>query len=42
MEYILALDQGTTSSRALLIDNKGQVKAKAQKELALLHKSVFG
>jgi glycerol kinase len=32
MKYILALDQGTTSSRALLVDNKGQVKAKAQKE----------
>ncbi len=32
MQYILALDQGTTSSRALLIDRKGQVKGKAQKE----------
>ncbi len=32
MRYILALDQGTTSSRALLIDHEGKVKAKAQKE----------
>ncbi len=30
--YILALDQGTTSSRALLIDKAGQVKAAAQEE----------
>lgn len=30
--YILALDQGTTSSRALLIDKDGQVKAAAQEE----------
>ncbi len=31
-DYILALDQGTTSSRALLIDRAGQVRAVAQKE----------
>ncbi len=31
--YILALDQGTTSSRALLIDRAGQVRAVAQKEI---------
>jgi len=30
--YILALDQGTTSSRALLIDRAGQVVALAQRE----------
>ena len=30
--YILALDQGTTSSRALLFDRKGAIKAVAQKE----------
>ncbi|HCY16674.1 MAG TPA: glycerol kinase [Curvibacter sp.] len=30
--YILALDQGTTSSRALLIDRAGQVAALAQRE----------
>ncbi|NLC89288.1 MAG: glycerol kinase, partial [Clostridiaceae bacterium] len=31
-KYILALDQGTTSSRALLIDRKQQITASAQKE----------
>ena len=30
--YILALDQGTTSSRAVLFDNKGNLIAVAQKE----------
>jgi len=30
--YILALDQGTTSSRAVLIDHNGGIKASAQKE----------
>lgn len=32
MGYILALDQGTTSSRALLIGEKGSIYASAQKE----------
>jgi glycerol kinase len=31
-KYILALDQGTTSSRAILFDHKGQIKSTAQKE----------
>lgn len=31
-EFILALDQGTTSSRAIIFDQKGQIKALAQKE----------
>ena len=30
--YILALDQGTTSSRALLLDQTGNVAAVAQRE----------
>lgn len=30
--YILSLDQGTTSSRSLLINKKGEIKAVAQKE----------
>ncbi len=30
--YILALDQGTTSSRAVLINHEGQIVASAQKE----------
>jgi glycerol kinase len=32
MAYILALDQGTTSSRAILFDRQGQVAASAQHE----------
>ncbi len=32
MSYILALDQGTTSSRAIVFDHDGAVKAVAQKE----------
>jgi len=32
MQYILALDQGTTSSRAIVFDQAGSIKAVAQKE----------
>ncbi len=32
MKYILALDQGTTSSRAIVFDRKGRIKASAQRE----------
>ncbi|HSZ35026.1 MAG TPA: glycerol kinase GlpK, partial [Puia sp.] len=31
-KFILALDQGTTSSRAILFDHKGEIKSMAQKE----------
>ena len=31
-DYILALDQGTTSSRAIVFDRKGNIRAIAQKE----------
>ncbi|MEO6549764.1 MAG: FGGY family carbohydrate kinase, partial [Ferruginibacter sp.] len=31
-EYILALDQGTTSSRAIIFDHDGQIQSIAQKE----------
>lgn len=31
-KYILALDQGTTSSRAIVFDNRGRVVSQAQKE----------
>jgi glycerol kinase len=31
-DYILALDQGTTSSRAIVFDHQGQIKSVAQKE----------
>ncbi len=34
MSYILALDQGTTSSRAMLFDHAGAVVAQAQQEFA--------
>jgi glycerol kinase len=33
-QFILALDQGTTSSRAMLFDQKGQIVSQAQKEFA--------
>jgi glycerol kinase len=32
LQYILALDQGTTSSRAILFDHEGTIKAVAQRE----------
>ncbi len=32
MQYVLALDQGTTSSRALLFDQEGAIRAVAQQE----------
>ncbi len=32
MQYILALDQGTTSSRAIVFDHSGAIRATAQKE----------
>src|SRR5215467_14640495 len=32
MKYVLALDQGTTSSRALLFDQEGSIRAVAQQE----------
>lgn len=33
MQYMLALDQGTTSSRAIIFDQAGTIRATAQKEL---------
>jgi glycerol kinase len=38
MRYVLALDQGTTSSRAILFDQKGQIAAIAQHEIS----QIFG
>src|SRR5438034_7787752 len=32
MGYVLALDQGTTSSRAIVFDERGAARASAQKE----------
>ena len=31
-QYILALDQGTSSSRAIVFDRQGKIRASAQKE----------
>jgi glycerol kinase len=37
MNYILALDQGTTSSRAILFDNSGSIIASEQKEFIQIY-----
>jgi glycerol kinase len=36
MRFVLALDQGTTSSRAILFDHAGSIRAVAQREFAQL------
>ncbi len=36
-KYILALDQGTTSSRAIVFDKKGNIKGMAQEEFAQIY-----
>ena len=36
-EYMMALDQGTTSSRCILFDKIGNIRAKAQKEFAQIY-----
>ena len=36
-KYILSIDQGTTSSRAILFDKKGQIVATAQEEVQLIY-----
>lgn len=35
MSLVLALDQGTTSSRAMIFDRAGNVAARAQRETTL-------
>ena len=37
MKYILALDQGTTSSRAIVFDHKGEIVGMAQEEFAQIY-----
>ena len=37
MKYILALDQGTTSSRAIVFDKQGTIIAVAQKEFEQIY-----
>ena len=39
MPYILALDQGTTSSRAIVFDHDGAIRAVAQKEFTQIFPS---
>ncbi|MDE6029775.1 MAG: glycerol kinase GlpK [Clostridiales bacterium] len=36
-KYVLALDQGTTSSRAIIFDGNGEIKARAQAEYAQIY-----
>lgn len=36
-KYILSIDQGTTSSRAILFDRRGQIVVTAQEEVALIY-----
>src|SRR5205823_357539 len=37
MKYVLALDQGTTSSRAILFDENGAIRAMAQREFRQIY-----
>lgn len=37
LEYILALDQGTTSSRAIVFDKCGRIAGMAQQEFAQIY-----
>jgi glycerol kinase len=37
MQYVLALDQGTTSSRAILFDREGQIRASVQREFRQIY-----
>ena len=37
MEYVLALDQGTTSSRAILYDRDATIRSIAQRELPQIY-----
>ncbi len=36
-KFILALDQGTTSSRAIIFDKNGSIKSLAQKEFKQIY-----
>ena len=36
-KYILALDQGTTSSRAIVFDKQGKIMGKAQQEFPQIY-----
>lgn len=36
-KYVMALDQGTTSSRCILFDKKGNICSMAQKEFSQIY-----
>ena len=36
-KYVMSIDQGTTSSRAIVFDKKGNIIAKAQKEFTQIY-----
>lgn len=40
--YIMALDQGTTSSRCILFDKQGNICSMAQKEFTQIYPSPAG
>jgi glycerol kinase len=42
MNYILAIDQGTTSTRCMVFDHTGQVVAHDQKEHQQIYSSPVG
>ncbi|HAU57386.1 MAG TPA: hypothetical protein DCW87_07385, partial [Comamonadaceae bacterium] len=37
MTYLLALDQGTSSSRSIVFDERGHIVAQAQRELPQIY-----
>ena len=39
--YVLSLDQGTTSSRAIIFDKKGNIVSKAQNEFEQIYMKYF-
>ena len=39
-KYVLAIDQGTTSSRAILFDKKGNIVSQSQKEIEMIYEKV--
>ena len=41
MTYLLALDQGTSSSRSIVFDRQGRIVALAQKELPQIYNRWF-
>ena len=40
-KYVMALDQGTTSSRCILFDKKGNICSVAQKEFDCCHSKII-